>query len=318
MKKLWKAYDRLVVSMVILLLFTGCSFGTSTSIHYSFFSSLTFSTYIGGSGGEIVRALEQDSQNNIYIGGETTSSDFPMKNAYQDTFHDNDTDAFLTKFSSDGQLLWSTYLGGGDEFDHSPEMNRMYAGDMGWFSREAITCIQTTERAVYAGGYTHAESVPEFQYSSPHDYWFLNSFIAEFTLNGDFIRILEMPYIEDNGYLILQDFQWISDNEIVVGGIQSTWSENTKEYREGKMKYFVASLHIEENNRVILNWKQLISNLNSQLPAHNKKIEPLKIDVFQGKIYTACVAHCENKPCSTYGKEHDVCNDRGFTLGRMH
>ncbi|MDD4029439.1 MAG: SBBP repeat-containing protein, partial [Caldisericia bacterium] len=229
---------------------------------------------------------EWDSEGNIYIGGETNSRNFPMKHAYQDTVNDHGMDAFLAKLSSDGQLLWSTYMGGNHEFWHSHEMNKMYGnGAEGLFS-EGINCIKITDKAVYAGGYSNAESVPEFQYSSPHDYWFLNSFIAEFTRDGDFVRILEMPYIEDNGYLVLHDFEWVTDDTLLFGGLQRVWPENGDLKSRGKWHYCIASLHVGEENRVTINWKKIITTPGSSQGKYGE-IDSLLLHCDQDRIYTA-------------------------------
>ena len=46
----------------------------------------------------------------------THSSNFPTLNPYQTTYQGGTTDAFVTKLSSSGNsLIYSTYLGGGDD-----------------------------------------------------------------------------------------------------------------------------------------------------------------------------------------------------------
>jgi hypothetical protein len=80
-------------------------------------STLIFSTFLGGSGSENDISLVLDDLNNIYIAGETLSTDFPITpNAYQTT-NQGGQDVFVVKLSADGsQMLYSTYLGGsGDE-----------------------------------------------------------------------------------------------------------------------------------------------------------------------------------------------------------
>ncbi|MHA2103229.1 MAG: SBBP repeat-containing protein [Candidatus Hodarchaeales archaeon] len=72
---------------------------------------LLFSTYIGGSGYEVINSVDVDASGNIIMVGETESTDFPTLKAYDNTF-EGESDGFLTKFSSDGQLLFSTYIGG--------------------------------------------------------------------------------------------------------------------------------------------------------------------------------------------------------------
>ncbi|MFW9842622.1 MAG: SBBP repeat-containing protein [Candidatus Thorarchaeota archaeon] len=79
---------------------------------------LTYSTYLGGSGGEGSQyykaiGLEVDAAGDIYIHGWTGSSNFPTQNPYDGTYAGSYTDRFLTKISADGSsLIYSTYFGG--------------------------------------------------------------------------------------------------------------------------------------------------------------------------------------------------------------
>jgi hypothetical protein len=81
-------------------------------------STLLYSTYLSGSANEQATGLTLDASGNAYVTGDTTSSDFPVRNAFQSTCAANPStgacsNAFLTKISSTGDaLLYSTYLGG--------------------------------------------------------------------------------------------------------------------------------------------------------------------------------------------------------------
>ncbi|HEX3033822.1 MAG TPA: SBBP repeat-containing protein [Thermodesulfobacteriota bacterium] len=97
-------------------------------------TTLIASTYLGGSGGEFFPYIAIDPDGNIYVTGETSSSDFPTTPDALDTscgtdgncnamIEDEDdvtlfTDAFISKLSGDlTTLIASTYLGGsGGEF----------------------------------------------------------------------------------------------------------------------------------------------------------------------------------------------------------
>lgn len=73
-------------------------------------------TYFGGSNYDDIYGVQSDSSNNLYFAGLTSSVDFETTpNAFQ-TIKNNGTDACIFKLSKNGQLLWSTYLGGdGDD-----------------------------------------------------------------------------------------------------------------------------------------------------------------------------------------------------------
>ncbi|HCF30096.1 MAG TPA: hypothetical protein DEV81_23495, partial [Cyanobacteria bacterium UBA11049] len=76
---------------------------------------LSYSTYLGGSNGEDSRGIAVDVQGNVYVTGNTGSSDFPTKNALDNTLT-GDGDIFVTKLNSnasgEASLVYSTYLGG--------------------------------------------------------------------------------------------------------------------------------------------------------------------------------------------------------------
>ena len=73
--------------------------------------SLVFSTYLGGSSADYLMGMALDELGNIYVMGRTASTDFPTKNAFNDTFGGG-YDVFLSKFSPNGALDFSTYFGG--------------------------------------------------------------------------------------------------------------------------------------------------------------------------------------------------------------
>ena len=62
---------------------------------------LEYSTYIGGNQNEYINALTLDSADNIYIGGSTSSSNFPVTaNAYRQTNGHTPTDWIGDMFMS--------------------------------------------------------------------------------------------------------------------------------------------------------------------------------------------------------------------------
>lgn len=76
---------------------------------------LSFSTYLGGNDNDSAEAIALDSSGNIYITGETSSTNFPTKDPIQGSNAGKD-DAFVTKISADGSnIIYSTYIGGSED-----------------------------------------------------------------------------------------------------------------------------------------------------------------------------------------------------------
>lgn len=77
-------------------------------------NNIIWATYLGGDASDFGRALALDGAGNAYITGETGSSDFPTTAAALQAAMAGVTDAFITKLSPTGALVYSTYLGGDD------------------------------------------------------------------------------------------------------------------------------------------------------------------------------------------------------------
>ncbi len=77
---------------------------------------LLASTYLGGSDwDDEAHAIAIDSEGNVYVAGETHSSDFPVTDGAYQSEYSGWGDAFISKLSSNlTTLLASTYLGGND------------------------------------------------------------------------------------------------------------------------------------------------------------------------------------------------------------
>lgn len=75
--------------------------------------ALTYSSYLGGSGGDIAYGVVLDAAGEAYLTGVTASTNFPVSSTgYQSTYAGSG-DVFVTKFNATGTaVLFSTYLGG--------------------------------------------------------------------------------------------------------------------------------------------------------------------------------------------------------------
>jgi hypothetical protein len=97
-------------------------------------TGLVYSTYLGGSGGDIGNAIAMDTPGNVYVAGQTGSTDFPVTpGAFQTTNHASNSgaNAFITKLNPAGAaLVYSTYLGGSGGAINLTATLVMWGGDV--------------------------------------------------------------------------------------------------------------------------------------------------------------------------------------------
>ena len=116
-------------------------------------SALTYSTLLGGANNDWGYAIAVDISGNAYIAGDTLSTDFPVTAGAAQTVGGGMMDAFVTKLSPAGAMVFSTFLGGALN-DHAAGVAVDSSGNVyvagGTFSTNfpAVTPIQ----AANAGG----------------------------------------------------------------------------------------------------------------------------------------------------------------------
>jgi hypothetical protein len=104
-------------------------------------SSLVFSTYLGGTGDDVGLGIALDTSANIYVTGDTSSSNFPIFGAVQPTLGGG-LDAFATVLTSSGaSFMYSSFLGG-----RTDDVGRGIAVD--------------SSGSAYVAGYTQSHNFP--------------------------------------------------------------------------------------------------------------------------------------------------------------
>jgi hypothetical protein len=78
-------------------------------------TTLIFSTYIGGSYDDRANALALDNQGNVYLAGGAISVDFPVSTGAYQTQNRGGLDCFIVEFDSQGNGIFSTFIGGGSD-----------------------------------------------------------------------------------------------------------------------------------------------------------------------------------------------------------
>lgn len=128
-----------------------------------------WSTYLGGRGVESLGEVAVDSSGNVLLVGSTNTGSLPSENAAQDRLAGN-KDAFVTKLSPHGDVVFSTFLGG-SEGDHATSVATDAAG------------------SVYVHGYTFSPDFPTtpgaFKEESTHDSQ--DATLVELTPSGDVV-----------------------------------------------------------------------------------------------------------------------------------
>lgn len=142
-----------------------------------------FSTYLGGaSDWEHTRDVFIDATGSIYVAGGTRSADFPVTaGAYDTSFgggggqvgSDGYSDAFVAKFSPDGQLEWATFLGG-------PNYDRAYAIEV-----DADGFVYVAGRSGPGFPTTAGVFQPEYLGHDAGIYGIQNGFVAKLGPDGD-------------------------------------------------------------------------------------------------------------------------------------
>jgi hypothetical protein len=170
--------------------FPGTAFITKLS---STGSSLIYSTYLGGGGGDAGFGIAVDGRGNAYVTGNTSSSNFPTLNPYQTD--QGDRDAFVTKLSRNGaSLIYSTFLGGG-----SDDYGRGIAVD--------------GSGNVYVSGETGSSDFPtlnpyQMSYQGGYD-----AFVSKLTWTPDYL----CGDVNSDGLIDLRDLVFLR-NYVVFGG----------------------------------------------------------------------------------------------------
>jgi len=131
---------------------------------------LSYSTYLGGSGNDYGYGIAVDSSGNAYVTGMTGGAhDFPTLNPFQ-PYPGHFSDAFVTKLSSAGSLIYSTYLGGGDA-----------EGGSDWASAISVDGSGNA----YVTGYTTSYNFPTLNPFQPYPGGSSDAFVTKLSSSGN-------------------------------------------------------------------------------------------------------------------------------------
>ena len=117
-------------------------------------STLVYSTYIGGSGGDSPQGLALGGGGAIYVAGSTTSLNFPTANAFQSSNAGGLRDGFVMALNAAGSaLVFSTYIGGsGDDLLNGIAVDGSGVASVTGFTDSFDFPTVRPYQAFYAGG----------------------------------------------------------------------------------------------------------------------------------------------------------------------
>jgi uncharacterized protein (TIGR03437 family) len=126
-----------------------------------------YATYAGGSGTDIGYSIAVDQQGYAYITGQTSSLNFPTKNAFATTLN-GANDAFVMKLSQNGSsVIFSTFIGGRNPGDKGSAIAVDKAGN------------------IYFTGETNSLNFPTANAAFPTFRGNIDAFIAKFNIDGN-------------------------------------------------------------------------------------------------------------------------------------
>ena len=207
-----KTFRKEIASLGILLFLSLGAFSVATAaMETDPMDFVEFSTFLGGTDDDhmdVVYAYGSmviDSEGNIIVVGRTTSTDFPLKGAFQDTLNGY-SDSTISKFYPNGSLAFSTYFGGSEQelitgVAVDSDDNIVIAGVTGSSDLPVVNAFQSNISGV-SGGVT-------------------DCFIAKFSEDGQ--SLLFSTYFggasNDYAYAMAIDS---SDRIVITGTTQST------------------------------------------------------------------------------------------------
>ena len=80
-------------------------------------NEVSYLAHLGGVEWDAVQGLVSDTEGNLYAVGTTYSSDFPVSTHSLQPNFGGESDAFVVKLNSKGEVIWSTFLGGNKDED---------------------------------------------------------------------------------------------------------------------------------------------------------------------------------------------------------
>ncbi len=183
-------------------------------IKFSEKGELIWSSYYGGSSGEIGLSIKVSDLNEIFLVGKSLSDDLYLKNA--GTFYQSQrigkSEMFIVKIDSEGNIIWGTYFGGEEnEAIYGPIKDNLVFDSCGNF----YIAFDTESKNIFTK--SHCDNGYQ---DETHNEGQTDLFLASFSSNGDF---LWGSYFGGNGRDFRPLFVVDNDNNLFMTGEWSSY-----------------------------------------------------------------------------------------------
>ncbi|MCX6271333.1 MAG: gliding motility-associated C-terminal domain-containing protein [Bacteroidetes bacterium] len=197
---------------------SGWPYGDAFILRFDTSGIRKWATFFGGNGNDMAASLCFDKTGNLYIAGETYSTDLPVKimaGAYNDTVGYGDM-AFIAGFAPSGSLMWSTYFKG-----VIPSLT----------SVTSIACDSRNKLII--SGFTQSDTLPCKPYPGafyqPYSNGMMDAFVARFDASRqtEWVTFLGGEYEDTPGGVVWYRGQCMSvddRNNIYITG--TTYSDD--------------------------------------------------------------------------------------------
>jgi hypothetical protein len=160
--------------------------------------AILYSAHLGGLGANTGLDLSVDEHRQIYVAGLTNAPDFPVTPDALQPSHGGGFDGFIVKLSSEGELVYASYVGGRGS--------------------DSTTAVDTTTDAVYVTGYSTSADLPTRISGAPR--WFGEAHAYTFVLRldpGD-LQLASATFLGGSGDDTARGLAVDVDNNVFLAG----------------------------------------------------------------------------------------------------
>lgn len=111
----------------------------------------SWSSFMGGSGEDFFRTVQYDKNGDLAVCGDTKSHNFPVTPGTYPGTYSGGRDIYISKFTTDGGLIWSTIIGGNAN-DHPFDM-KINSKNEYWIAGESFNSRFPTTHNAYQSQY---------------------------------------------------------------------------------------------------------------------------------------------------------------------